>query len=36
MDDDININLMKDLYLCLGFVIWIFLNIIEVVNEVFV
>lgn len=36
MDDDININMMKGLYLCLGFVIWIFLNIIEVVNEVFV
>lgn len=36
MDDDINTNLMKGLYLCLGPVTWIFLNTIEVVNEAFV
>lgn len=36
MDDDINTNMMKGLYLCLGPVTWIFLNTIEVVNEAFV
>lgn len=36
MDDDINTNLMKGLYLFLGPVTWIFLNTIEVVNEAFV
>lgn len=36
MDDDINTNMRKGLYLCLGPVTWIFLNTIEVVNEAFV
>lgn len=36
MDDDINTNMMKGLFLCLGPVTWIFLNTIEAVNEAFV